>query len=59
MKAPGENCSDVTNLKPCDHQAFFEELASPASPTEAVRAAFRKRNDFPCGLPESEKADDS
>ena len=29
MKGPGENCSDVTNLKPCDHQAFFEVLALP------------------------------
>ena len=59
MKGPGENCSDVTYLKPCDHQAFFDALASPASPTEAVRTAFRRRNDFPCGLPESEKAEDS
>ena len=59
MKAPGENCSDVTNLKPCDHQALFEVLASLARPTEPVLAAFRRRNDFPCGLPESEKAEDS
>jgi hypothetical protein len=58
MKAPGDNSVDVTNLKPCDHQAFFDALDSPASPTEALRAAFRRRNDFLCGLPDIEKADD-
>jgi len=59
MKAPDGNSADITRLKPCDHQAFFEVLASPASPTQAVRAAFHRRNDFPCGLPESEKSEDS
>jgi len=28
MKAPGDNRPDVTNLRPCDHQAFFEALDS-------------------------------
>lgn len=59
MKAPDSNNHDITNLKPRDYQAFFDALDSPASPTEALRAAFRRRNDFPCRLPESEKADDS
>lgn len=45
MKAPCGNRPDVTNLKPCDHQSFFETLDSLASPTEALRAAFRRRKD--------------
>jgi len=59
MKAPDGNSADITRLKPCDHQAFFDALDFSASLTEASRAAFRRRNDFPCGLPESEKAEDS
>lgn len=59
MKAPDGNSADITRLKPCDHQAFFDALDSPASPTEASHAAFRRQNDFPCGLPESEKAEAS
>ncbi len=59
MKAPDGNCPDITNLKPCDHQAFFDALDSLASPTEALRAAFRRRNDFPAGFHGIEQADDS
>ena len=59
MKAPSGNSPDVTNLRPCDHQAFFEALDSPASPTEALRAAFRRRNDFPADLLDTKQADDS
>jgi uncharacterized protein (DUF1778 family) len=42
MKAPGDISPDITTLKPCDHQVFFDALDSPASPTEALRAAFRR-----------------
>jgi uncharacterized protein (DUF1778 family) len=59
MKAPGSNNPDIPNLKPRDYQAFFEDLASPASPSEALRAAFRRRKDFPAGLFGIEQADDS
>jgi uncharacterized protein (DUF1778 family) len=58
MKAPSDNSPDVTNLRPCDHQAFFEVLDSPASPTETLRAAFRRRNDFPAVIHDIEQADD-
>jgi uncharacterized protein (DUF1778 family) len=59
MKVPGDNSPDVTNLMPCDHQAFFGALDSPASPTEALRAVFRRRNDFPAGLHGIAQADES
>nr|WP_235953305.1 DUF1778 domain-containing protein [Salipiger sp. PrR002] len=42
MKPANGNRPDVTNLKQCDHQAFFEVLDSPPPPTEALRAAFRR-----------------
>ena len=42
MKPANDNSADVTTLKPCDHQAFFEVLDSLPSPTEALRAAFRR-----------------
>ncbi|AWB50697.1 hypothetical protein HYN69_19145 (plasmid) [Gemmobacter aquarius] len=45
-------------LRPCDYQAVFEALDSPASPTEALRAAFRRRNEFPAGIHDIEQADD-
>ncbi|MGL4236005.1 MULTISPECIES: type II toxin -antitoxin system TacA 1-like antitoxin [Paracoccaceae] len=59
MKAPDSNNHDITNLKPRDYQAFFDALDSPASPTEALRAAFRRRKDFPAGLYGIKQADDS
>ena len=59
MKAPDSNNPDITNLKPRDYQAFFDALDSPASPTEALRAAFRRRNDFPAGLHGIAQADAS
>ena len=40
MKSANGNSPDITNLKPCDYQAFFEALESPSSPTEALRIAF-------------------
>ena len=43
MKPANDNSADVTTLKPCDHQAFFEVLDSLPSPTEALRASFRRR----------------
>lgn len=43
MKLANDNSADVTNLTPCDHQAFFEALDCPPSPTQALRAAFRRR----------------
>lgn len=43
MKLANDNSADVTNLKPCDHQAFFEALDSPPVPTDVLRAAFRGR----------------
>lgn len=58
MTAASGNSPDITNLKPCDHQAFFEALDSPASPTEALRAAFRRRNDFPADFHDIKQADD-
>ena len=42
MKPANDNSADVTTLKPCDHQAFFEVLDSPPLPMEALRAAFRR-----------------
>ena len=58
MKASSDNSPDVTYLKSGDHQAFFEALNSPASPTEVLRAAFRRRNDFPADLQDTKQADD-
>jgi uncharacterized protein (DUF1778 family) len=58
MKASSDNSTDLTYLKSGDHQAFFDALDSPASPTEALRAAFRRRKDFPAGLDQSKQADD-
>ena len=46
MKPANDNSADVTTLKPCDHQAFFEALDSPPLPTDALRAAFRRRRKF-------------
>ncbi|WP_084657596.1 DUF1778 domain-containing protein [Natronohydrobacter thiooxidans] len=37
-------------MKPCDHQALFEALDSPPSPTAALRAAFRRQKE-PFGDP--------
>lgn len=45
MKSANGNSPDVTNLKPCDHQAIFEALDSPPLPTEALQAAFRRRKE--------------
>ncbi len=50
MKAPDSNNPDITNLKPCDHQALFEALDSPPSPTATLRAAFRRQKE-PLGDP--------
>jgi uncharacterized protein (DUF1778 family) len=58
MKAPGDNSLDVTNLRPCDYQALVEALDSPASPTETLRAAFRRRNHFPAGIHDIGQAED-
>ena len=58
MKASSDNSPDVTYLKSGDHQAFFEALNSPASPTEVLRAAFRRRKDGPVELHEIQQADD-
>ncbi|WP_141135739.1 MULTISPECIES: DUF1778 domain-containing protein [Paracoccaceae] len=46
MKPADENSAEVTNLKPCDHKVLFEALDCPPSPTEALRAAFRRRREF-------------
>jgi hypothetical protein len=47
MKSANGNSPDITNLKPCDHQAFFEALDSLSSPTEALRIAFlRQKKSF-------------
>ena len=43
MKSANGNSPDITNLKPCDHRAFFEALESPSSPTEALRVAFLRQ----------------
>ena len=45
MKENAGNSPDLTNLKPCDHQAFFDALDSPASPSEALSAAFRRQKE--------------
>jgi hypothetical protein len=58
MKAPSHFSPDITSMKPCDHQAFFQALDSPASPTEALSAAFRRRNDCPADLHDIKQADD-
>ena len=42
MKPANDDSADVTNLKPYDHQAFFEALDFPPSPTDALRSAFRR-----------------
>jgi uncharacterized protein (DUF1778 family) len=59
MKVPDSNNPDTTKLKARDYQAFFDALDSPDSPTEALRAALRRRNNFPAGLYGIEQADDS
>jgi uncharacterized protein (DUF1778 family) len=43
MKSANGNSPDITNLKPCDYQAFFEALDVPSSPTEALRIAFLRQ----------------
>ncbi len=58
MKASSRNSPDVTNLKPCDHQAVFEALDSPASPTEALRAAFRRQKQFAADLHDTKPANE-
>jgi hypothetical protein len=58
MKVPSDISPDITPLKPCDHQAFIEALDSTASPTEALRAAFGRRNDFPADSHDIRQADD-
>ena len=45
MKSANGNSPDITNLKPCDYQAFFEALESPSSPTEALRVAFLRQKE--------------
>jgi uncharacterized protein (DUF1778 family) len=45
MKSANGNSPDITNLKPCDHQAFFEALDSPSSPTEALRVALLRQKE--------------
>ena len=45
MKSANGNSPDITNLKPCDHQVFFEALESPSSPTEALRIAFLRQKE--------------
>jgi uncharacterized protein (DUF1778 family) len=34
-----------TDLKAADHERFFEALDLPPTPTEALRAAFRRRKE--------------
>ena len=47
MKSANGNSPDITNLKPCDYQAFFEALDARSSPTEALRIAFlRQKKSF-------------
>ncbi len=58
MKAPSDISPDVTNLKPCDHQAFFDALDSPASPSEALSAAFRRQKEFPADRHKTKPAND-
>jgi hypothetical protein len=43
MTSASGNCPDFTNLKPSDHQVFFEALESPSPPTEALRVAFLRQ----------------
>ncbi|MDP2081038.1 MAG: hypothetical protein U0934_16885 [Pseudotabrizicola sp.] len=43
MKSANGNSPDITNLKPSDHQVFFEALEYPSSPTEALRVAFLRQ----------------
>ena len=45
MKSANGNSPDITNLKPCDYQAFFEALDAPSSPTEALRIAFLRQKE--------------
>jgi hypothetical protein len=45
MKSANGNSSDITNLKPSDHQVFFEALESPSLPTEALRVAFLRQKE--------------
>lgn len=45
MKSGNGSSSDITNLKPSDHQVFFEALESPSLPTEALRVAFLRQKE--------------
>lgn len=58
MKAPSDISPDITTLKRCDHQAFFEALDSPGSPTEALCAAFRRRKHFRAGKHDFTQSDE-
>ena len=58
MKENAGNSPDLTNLKPCDHQAFFDALGSPASPSEALSAAFRRQKEFPADRHKTKPAND-
>ena len=58
MQTDSGDSPELTNLKPCDHQAVFDALESPASPTEALRAAFRKQKQFAADLHDTKPAND-
>ena len=47
MTSASGNSPDFTNLKPSDHQVFFEALESPSPPTEALRVAFLRHREIP------------
>ena len=50
MKASDANGSTRTDLKPVDHEQFFDAMDSPPMPTEALRAAFRRQKESPSHL---------
>lgn len=43
----GSDSPERTNLKAAGHARFFEVLDFSSSPTEALRAAFRRQQDRP------------
>lgn len=48
MTTSDGNSDKRTDLKPADHERFFGAMDSPPMPSDALRAAFRRRRGAPC-----------
>lgn len=43
MTTSDGNSAKRTDLRPVDHERFFEAMDSPPIPSDALRAAFRRK----------------